>query len=148
MIYVVATSELKDGCREKFIEIAKANIPNVLAEAMALGLPVIAANCHSGPAEILRNDHDYDAVTDAFVECDYGMITPNITETNNENAIIQLSKAINALLRDKEKMAYYSKKSTERAAEFSEDAARTRLNEIFNTLLERRKNSDKNKRRT
>ena len=32
MIYVVATSELKEGCREKFIEIAKANIPNVLAE--------------------------------------------------------------------------------------------------------------------
>ncbi|MBO7146498.1 MAG: antibiotic biosynthesis monooxygenase [Lentisphaeria bacterium] len=32
MIYVVASSELKPGCREKFIEIAKANIPNVLAE--------------------------------------------------------------------------------------------------------------------
>ena len=32
MIYVVATSDLKEGCREKFIEIVKANIPNVLAE--------------------------------------------------------------------------------------------------------------------
>ncbi len=122
--------------------------PNVLAEAMALGLPVIAANCHSGPAEILRDDCDYEAVTDSFVECDYGIITPKITETNNENAIDQLAEAVTVLLSDREKMAYYSKKATERAAEFSEDAARTRLNEIFNTLLERRKNSDKNKKRT
>ena len=33
MIYVLATSELNDGCREKFLEILKANVPNVLAEA-------------------------------------------------------------------------------------------------------------------
>ena len=32
MIYVLATSELNDGCREKFLEILKANVPNVLAE--------------------------------------------------------------------------------------------------------------------
>lgn len=32
MIYVIATSEIKPGCREKFIEIAKNNIPNVHAE--------------------------------------------------------------------------------------------------------------------
>ena len=33
MIYVLATSELNDGCRKKFLEILKANVPNVLAEA-------------------------------------------------------------------------------------------------------------------
>ena len=33
MIYVLATSELNEGCREKFLEILKANVPNVLAEA-------------------------------------------------------------------------------------------------------------------
>ncbi len=32
MIYVLATSELNDGCREKFLEILKANVPNVIAE--------------------------------------------------------------------------------------------------------------------
>jgi quinol monooxygenase YgiN len=32
MIYVVASSEVKSECREKFIELAKANLPNVHAE--------------------------------------------------------------------------------------------------------------------
>ncbi len=32
MIYVVATNEVKPECREKFIEITRENIPNVLAE--------------------------------------------------------------------------------------------------------------------
>ncbi len=32
MIFVIAKSELKPGCREKFIEIVKDNIPLVLAE--------------------------------------------------------------------------------------------------------------------
>ena len=32
MIYVIATTVLKEGCREKFIELAKANLANVRAE--------------------------------------------------------------------------------------------------------------------
>lgn len=32
MIYVLATSELNEGCKEKFLEIVKANVPKVLAE--------------------------------------------------------------------------------------------------------------------
>ena len=72
--------------------------PNVLAEAMALGLPVVATNCRSGPAEILRKDCDYTAVTDTYQECDYGIITPEMTDGDNQNAIGQLSAAITALL--------------------------------------------------
>ena len=32
MIYVIATSEVKEGCREKFIELTKANLATVRAE--------------------------------------------------------------------------------------------------------------------
>ncbi|MGN0243016.1 MAG: glycosyltransferase [Lachnospiraceae bacterium] len=112
--------------------------PNVLAEAMALGLPVIADNCYSGPAEILRNDQDYEAITDRYQECDFGIITPRITEENNDNAIYQLSEAIVALLSDKDKLTRYACKSRQRAGDFSEEATRKQLNLIFNELMERR----------
>lgn len=113
--------------------------PNVLAEAMALSLPVIATNCLSGPAEILRNDGDYNAVTDKFMECDYGIITPRMEEENNDNAIKQLSEAINVLLRDKEKIKEYSSLSKQKVVDFSTEAARKQLNVIFNELVHRRK---------
>ncbi len=32
MIYVLATSELNEGFKEKFIEVLKGNVPNVVAE--------------------------------------------------------------------------------------------------------------------
>lgn len=112
--------------------------PNVLAEAMALGLPVIAANCRSGPGEILRKDCDYTAVTDTYVECDYGIITPEMTDGDNENAISQLAAAILALLNSPEKMEAYGAKAKERAADFSCQAMKTKLEEIF-CELQRRK---------
>jgi glycosyltransferase involved in cell wall biosynthesis len=112
--------------------------PNVLAEALALGLPVIATNCYSGPAEILRTDSDYEAVTDRYAACDYGIITPRITENDNTNAVAQLSLAICELFEDSEKMQFYKKVALERAADFSMEAARKRLNRIFGELVERR----------
>ena len=113
--------------------------PNVLAEAMTLGLPVIATNCLSGPAEILRKDNNYDAVSEHFEECDYGLITPRMTEDNNENAICQLANAINTLLSDEEMMRRYAMLSKQRVNDFSQDSISEKLNEILNELLERRK---------
>ena len=40
MIYVVATSHLKPGCREKFLEILKGNVPSVLTEAGCIAYTV------------------------------------------------------------------------------------------------------------
>jgi len=112
--------------------------PNVLAEAMALGLPVIATNCRSGPAEILRRDCDYTAVTDTYRECDYGIITPEMTDGNNQNAIEQLSLAITELLASPEKMVDYGKQAKLRAGDFSKEATAKQLEDIFLTLLGRK----------
>lgn len=112
--------------------------PNVLAEAMALGLPVIATNCRSGPAEILRKDCDYTAITDTYQECDYGIITPEMTREDNQNAISQLALAVEQLLSEPEKMVYYGAQASLRAQDFSKEATAKQLEEIFLTLLGRK----------
>ncbi len=108
--------------------------PNVLAEAMSLGLPAVAANCYSGPAEILRDDSDYNAVTDSFAECDYGIITPRITQTDNQIAISSLSDALLHLINNDTLMKKYSELSKHRAAEFSPKAAAEKFDAIFEKL--------------
>lgn len=113
--------------------------PNVLAEALALGLPVIATNCYSGPAEILRADSDYEAVTDQYASCDFGILIPRITGDNNTAE--QLSLAISDLMEDTDKMQHYREVALKRAADFSMEAARKRLNRIFDELVARRSKS-------
>ncbi len=112
--------------------------PNVLAEAMALSLPVISTNCLTGPAEILMKNHDYSVAKDKFEECDYGIITPRYDSCGEERAISQLAEAIVHLLSDEELMKKYGRLAGERAADFSAEAAVKKLEEIF-TLLKDRK---------
>lgn len=112
--------------------------PNVLAEAMALSLPVISTNCLTGPAEILIKNCDYSVVEDTFKECDYGIITPRYDSCGEERAISQLAEAIVHLLSDEELMKKYGELASERAADFSAEAAVKKLEEIF-TLLKDRK---------
>ncbi len=109
--------------------------PNVLAEAMVLGLPVIATNCYSGPAEILREDKDYKIVTDRYCHCDYGILTPRFGEGDNVNAICQLGEAIRFLLDNPERINHYSSVSLMRVKDFSKEAARKQLDDIFKQLI-------------
>lgn len=63
MIFVIAESILKKGCREEFIRIAKANIPTVRAEKGCISYD-LNEDCKEGPAAAKANP---DALT--FVEC-------------------------------------------------------------------------------
>jgi len=73
--------------------------PNVLLEAMACGCPVVAADCASGPKEILGNNL-------------YGLLVP----VNDSEA---LYNAANRLLEDRGLASYFRKQGLKRARDFA-----------------------------
>lgn len=97
--------------------------PNSLVEAMICGVPVISANCKSGPSEILCENCVYDL--NAIIYGEYGILIP-LDETNFDNNPDTLTKAeqlycdaICNLFNDNEQRDAYAKKGRLRASDFS-----------------------------
>lgn len=113
--------------------------PNVIGEAMALSLPIIATNCFSGPAEILKTDQSYSTINDHFIECEFGILTPPFEEhSDNEAQISILGDAIKHLMHNEYLMEKYRCASYERSLVFSEDNAYKQFAYIFNELAKKR----------
>lgn len=83
--------------------------PNAMAEAMILGLPVVATNCPSGPAEILTGDPGM--AVSGVIEADYGILV----ELRSVEALAQGM----ALMADPQRHAHYAAQSAARARNFS-----------------------------
>lgn len=85
--------------------------PNALVEAMALGLPAIATDCPTGPAEILEDQ--------------YGILIDNMSpDVNYDVRVIteeekNLAAQIGGLLEDAGRMAHYREMSVKRAKDFT-----------------------------
>ena len=88
--------------------------PNAMVEAMAMGLPVIATDCMTGPREILAEK--------------YGILIPNMSpevDFNPQNITAEeqnLAQEIIRLLEDQDKMEYYRRMSLKRAGEYTADS--------------------------
>lgn len=88
-------------------------IPNVLIEAMAVGLPVISTDCPSGPREILLENPDMNVTTEGIERAEYGILVepfPNVLDfdinhTTKQNIV--LYNAMKALLSDKKLNDHY-----------------------------------------
>lgn len=88
---------------------------NVIVEAMAVGLPVIATDCPYGPAEILQNGR-------------YGLLVP----TGDATA---LAEAIIALLTDAERRHALGRMGQMRAADFRVEQIVPQYEALFANLL-------------
>ncbi len=97
--------------------------PNALVEAMACKKAVIAADCKSGPREILSPDSDIKKITDKIIYAEYGVLAPVFrpgVDSNLEinNKILEWTEGIVELLNNDKKRKEYEELSFVRALDF------------------------------
>jgi len=99
-------------------------LPNALVEAIACGVPVISADCMSGPREILAPNTDITRQTDKPEFAEYGILMPTF-EYKFKSADEPLDEKeqmwvdiIDKMLTDDDLRKYYTEKGKERAKDF------------------------------
>ena len=120
--------------------------PNAVLEAMALGKPVISADCKTGPREILLSESEYDKLiqeipngdsTKDAIEGTYGILVPDLGENvdMDPNNITEgeklLAEKIESLLDDEDKASRYAEKAYERALFYAPEKYKESIHEIF-----------------
>lgn len=105
--------------------------PNAMVEAMALGVPVVASDCRSGPAEILAGVERLG--DDDLVRAEYGLITP-------DGALEPLAAALR-LIADPQVRTHYAQQSRRRAQDYRADCVADLHWSLFEQLMRRRTHS-------
>tara|TARA_Y100000310_G_C20557724_1_gene751448 strand:- start:28 stop:1179 length:1152 start_codon:yes stop_codon:yes gene_type:complete len=86
-------------------------LPDVLLEALAVGLPIVSTDCRSGPREILAPTTAIANQTTGIEKAEYGVLV----QMDREDL---LAKAMSDLLKDPTQLAIFSAKARQRALAF------------------------------
>src|SRR5690554_1734782 len=101
--------------------------PNVLLEAMSVGVPVISTNCMSGPLELLNENVPINIEEGSFYKAKYGILI-NIDDVEG------LSKAILFLQENNDQRVSYANLGHQRSKEYSLDIIGIQLKELIDSL--------------
>ncbi len=120
--------------------------PNAVLEAMALKKPLIAADCKTGPREILLSEEEYEDLIKRIPDGSsitepmhgrFGILIPDMDENENydpqqiDDEERMLSDEIVRLLDSEDLLKEYSAKSYERALEFTPERYQASIHEIL-----------------
>lgn len=112
--------------------------PNAMVEAMACGCPVVAADCKSGPREILYQNPRINEIAYHIELADYGILVPQLNQKENwdpniiENTEKILAEALIELLKDEKLQKHFRDKALERVNDFNYERCRIDFEKIIN----------------
>lgn len=117
--------------------------PNVLIEAMSVGVPIISTNCKSGPSEIINPSNRFLSFSEGFMICDYGILTEPFSNSNDYKydtfcpEEVAMSKAILELLNNDSLANSYKGKSLLGIERFLRKNVVLKYQNVFNQLMMR-----------
>lgn len=111
--------------------------PNAVVEAMACGCVVVAADCKTGPREILYDEADLDKIAKDIEYADYGILVPPMEPGEDWNADVltsaesKLAEAMIICLGDAELKEKYGPAAMRRAGFFSYEKCRKQYMKVL-----------------
>ena len=102
--------------------------PNVVLEAMSLGVPVIATNCQSGPLELLNDNDPVDIEPGSFYKAKYGLL---VRVDDDEG----LAKAISYYEANDKARKTYSERSFLKAKQYDISVIGEQVKELIDASL-------------
>lgn len=112
---------------------------NVILEAMALGIPVVAVDCPAGPREIMDDNADYSVYTAGWRECKRGILVTR-DEGDRDGNTNYLADAIQHLLNNENLRSKIVERATYWIEEYSNEKILQEWKECIFKAIENKKN--------